>query len=69
MNYNITIVKTEDNPNFAEELKAFEERNRYQNFNNLPEHPRREVTKNVLTCHLTEEQFKKVKAEVLKVFE
>lgn len=71
MNYNITIVKTEANPNFEAELKKFEENNRYNNYGPKFDDmgPRKEIPTNVLTCHLTEEQFKKVKAEVFKVFE
>jgi hypothetical protein len=69
MNYNITIVKTEKNPNFDEEAKRYEEDRRYRNNYNPDTMPSREVIENVLTCHLTEEQFKKIKAAVLAVFE
>jgi hypothetical protein len=72
MNYNITIIKAEANPNFEAELKEFNEQQKYDRYNNPRNYdgaPQKEVIKNVLTCHLTEEQFKKVKAEVFKVFE
>lgn len=66
MNYQITITKTEDNPIYKEQIKEY--RNPYgSNFDKVM--PQREVVKNVLMCELNEDQFKKVKAEVMKTFE
>ncbi len=70
MNYRIKITRTEPNPHFAEELKAHEERNRGYNtsFNNNGSYPLAEVETTGLLCELTEEQFKAIKAAVLKEF-
>lgn len=69
MEYHITIVRTEANPNFEEEVKKLEDDRRYRNGYNPDSQPQRDLVKNVLTCHLTEEQYKKIKAEVFKAFE
>ena len=71
MTYQITVVRREKNPNFEEEMKRFNERNgcgkmypgdiRY-------EAPQQEVTKNVLMCELTEEEYIEVKKSVLSTF-
>lgn len=65
MNYQLKITKTEKNPNFVEELKDYETRSIYKQVN----YPQAEIIKDALTCELTEEQFKKIKAECIKVFE
>ncbi len=70
MNYQITIVRKEANPNFAEQLEEFNKANgrgMYRGDVNC-EMPQREVTKNILMCELTEEQYKAIKAEVFKSF-
>lgn len=70
MLYQITIVKTEPNPNFAEDVKKFEDRNRMGGYRSETDRfPQEEVRKNVLLVELSDEQYKKVKAEVIKVFE
>ena len=58
MNYQITIVRKEPNPNFEEELKVWQERDEFYNRHDigLPS-PQPEIIKNALVCELTEEQF------------
>lgn len=63
MNYKITIQKFEPNPLYLSEDKR-KEYGRYTNEQLTPE-----VIRDALSCELTDEQFKKVKAECLKVFE
>ena len=70
MNYNLTITKTEPNPNYKEELKKWKDDQRWGR--TIPDErgwPQPEIVHDVLKVELTEEQFKKVKAEVFKVFE
>ena len=66
MNYQIKIIRTEPNSRYAEEMKEYGNPygNRYDKIT-----PQENIVKDVLICELNEEQFKKVKAEVLKVFE
>ena len=65
-NYRIIISKREPNPNFASEMEQYERNNR---FGYDPNRPQEQISTDVLITELSEEQFKKVKAEVLKVFE
>ena len=67
MNYRIKITKTEPNPTYKEEMERFEKDMRWGSYSK--QEPALEVVKDVLICELTEEQYKKVKAEVYKVFE
>lgn len=71
MNYKIKIVKTEPNPNYKDEMAQYNEKSRYfdRGFERDNGAPLAEFVKDVLICELTEEQYKKVKAEVFKVFE
>ena len=69
MNYKIQITKVEDNPNYDKEVIDFKENNRYYNGQMDKSFPSREVIKEVLSCELTEEEYIKVKAEVIKVWE
>jgi hypothetical protein len=70
-NYFLTIKKTEANPNYKEQIQEYQERNRY--FDRGPGRdmgePQREIVKDILVVELTEEQYKKVKLESIKVFE
>lgn len=68
MNYQIKIIKTEPNKNYKDELANYKEKTRWGNGMNEA-YPTTEIIKDVLICELTEEQYKKVKAEVYKVFE
>ncbi len=72
MNYQITIVRTEKNENFAEDMKKYEESRRFNGdfgrdrTSAMP--PQEEVRKNVLMVELTKEEWEKVKSEVIKTF-
>ena len=70
MNYQITIRRREANPNFAAEMEKFEETNNKRMYNGdiRYERPQEEVTKNVLMCELTEEEYLEVKKGVLSTF-
>lgn len=69
MNYQITIRRTEPNPNFADEEKNYREssRNGYHR-DNPPITPQAEVVKNVLVVELTEDQYEAIKKSVLETF-
>lgn len=76
MNYKIQITKTEKNTNFQEEIKKYKEDFNFNSYNSrrmdepdFYNRPQEEVIKNVLLCELSEEEFKKVKAEIIKIFE
>jgi len=75
MEYKIQITKVEPNQNYKEQLAQYsEEMSASKIFNRRydepqPIEPQKEFVKDVLITVLTEEQFKKVKSEVLKVFE
>ena len=62
MNYRITITKTGHNPHYQEELERYEKDRRWEN----TIEPQLEIVDNVLPVKLTDEQFIKAKAEVLK---
>ena len=68
--YTITIVKKEKNPNYEQEKKTYDEERRYPGFTNCTSSPQIEIEieSNVLSCELTEEEFKAVKLECLKAF-
>ncbi len=75
--YEIRIIKKTENTKFDEEMAAFDERYPKRNMYNdefdkrtfHPEYPRRHVVADSLMTELSDEQYKKVKAEVIKVFE
>lgn len=71
--YKLTIIKYEDNKNYAEEMAKFKENTSYGRYNYNQDRgleiPQKELAKNVFEVVLTEDEFKKVKAETIKVFE
>ena len=67
MNYKLKVTKTESNPNYKEEMAQYDADRRWSHRDS--ELPKTELIKDVLIVELTEEQYKKVKAEVFKVFE
>lgn len=71
MNYQIKIVRTEPNLDFKDQMNEHRLGNRMfdRGFERDMGAPREEFVRDVLICELTEEQYKKVKAEVIKVFE
>lgn len=68
MNYQITIVRKEPNPNFEAELSKWNEANSYRKYEPIGEYPRTEVATNALICELTEAEYLEVKKNVLGVF-
>jgi hypothetical protein len=69
MNYRIIITKVEPNPKFAEEMEQREKLSAYSRKYMDETMPPRDITTDVLITEISPEQFKKVQAEVLKVFE
>ena len=74
-NYTLTIKKTVPNEGYAKAVEEYETKNnRYRGMNNRemeldPNFPRQDIVKDVLIVELSEEQYKKVKVESIKVFE
>ncbi len=70
MKYKLTIIKYEKNENYEAEMAKWKE-NRNYGYRNEPnfDEPRTEVAGRSLEVVLTEEEYKKVKSEVVKVFE
>lgn len=66
MTYKITITKMDLNPNYKEEYEDYREKSRY---GSAALEPIKNIESRVLDVELTEEEYKKVKAEVIKVFE
>lgn len=71
MAYRITIVKTEPNSKFAEEIEAYNlyQNNRYRNQGEVFERPQEAIKTDALMVELSDAQYQKVKAEIIKVFE
>lgn len=71
MKYQITIIKFEDNVNYEAEMAAFRERknDRYYNSMNESREPMPVIPIRSLEMILTEDEFKKIKAESFKTFE
>lgn len=72
MQYKLTIIKYEKNENYEAEVAKFKEDRNYGYANRMePAHedPHREIAQRSLEVFLTEEEYKKVKEEVLKVFQ
>lgn len=71
--YILTIIKTEDDPNYEKKLAEYKERHRYFdrpfNHSDLEGVPKPKIYTKSLETTLTHEEFKKVKTESLKVFE
>lgn len=75
MKYKITIVSFGDNPNYEAELAEVRERETsckrgpFSDVTFPEDTPSRMKKERVLEVFLTEEEFKKIKSEVIKVFE
>lgn len=67
MNYKLIIIRKEPNPEAAIEEAKYRESNRHRFENEMPEF--RMKTVDSLICELTDEQYKKVKAACLDVFQ
>ena len=74
MKYKLTIIKYEENKNFEAELAKFKEKERIR-YPSKPweegqtEELRKETAERSLEVFLTEEEYKKVKEEVIKIFQ
>lgn len=66
MTYEIKITKTEPNPEYKEQLKAYNSDRGWSSRDSIQ--PVAKFIRDVLTCELTEDQFKAVKKSVLEVF-
>lgn len=70
MKYKLTVIKYEKNENYEAEMAKWKEHNRYSNnFMDGALVPQTETADRSLEVFLTEEEYKRVKAEVVKVFE
>lgn len=72
-NYRLTITKVEPNPEFAKQMEELEKtRHNYgrsmMDMSDPRERPQREITTDVLIVEVTQEQFEKIRLEVLKNF-
>ncbi len=68
MIYKIKIEKVLKNEDYEKELKEYRENSRYSNSTDR-NHPEKEIIIDVLQVELLEIEYKKVKAEVIKIFE
>lgn len=73
MKYKLTVIKYENNENYEAEMAKWKEakNDKYGYCRSEPifDEPRLEVSTRSPEVFLTEEEFKKVKAETIKVFE
>lgn len=70
MKYKLTIFKYEENKDYETEMAKYKEKNQYNRMNGYDEFmPVKEVPTRTMEVFLTEEEFKKIKAETFKVFE
>ena len=74
MKYKLTIIKYEENKNFEAELAKFKEKEKIRYPSRPWEEgqngePEKEIAERSLEVFLTEEEYKKVKEEVIKVFQ
>lgn len=67
MKYKLNITVVEPNLSFQEEMDGFKERSKYNNFTDI-QLPQQDIIKNVLIVELNEEEYRKVKSEVIKIF-
>jgi len=69
MKYKLKVLKTEDNPDFEEDLRRWREDIRYPRFNSeIQNEPPREFIRNAMEVELTDEQFEAVKKAVIEAF-
>jgi hypothetical protein len=70
MKYKLTVIKYGKNENYEAELAKFKEGMKDWGYRNEPsrEAPSLEIVERSLEVFLTEEEYNKVKAEVIKVF-
>lgn len=76
MKYKLTIIKYEGNKDYEAEMAKWKENGLNRNYNQLRPwderqsgEPERETAERSLEVFLTEDEYKKVKEEVIKVFQ
>lgn len=70
MKYRITVIGYDENKNYEKEMAEFKANEPYNKFrHDTFDVPQRETAEKSLEVILTEEEYKKVKAEVIKIFE
>lgn len=75
MKYKITITKYDENPDYEKQMEKYNEwydgnmRGRFPSGPSDGLIPNREIESRALEVFLTEDEYKKVKAEVIKIFE
>jgi len=75
MKYKITITKYDENPEYEKQMEKYNEwydgsmRGRFPGGPSNDARPEREIESRALEVFLTEDEYKKVKAEVIKIFE
>ena len=71
MRYKLIITKYEENNQYESEMKEFKQNTIYarNGNNNFVNEPQKESELKMLDVFLTEEEFKKIKTEVIKTFE
>ena len=65
MKYKLNIQKFIENPKYEEDLNEFEKNRRYYGTDARPE---RFIGSTCLECELTEKEFTKFKAEIIKIY-
>lgn len=74
MKYKLTIIKYEENQNYEAEMAKWKEDRKDNQYQSRPwderqsGEPERKIAERSLEVFLTEEEYKKVKEEVIKVF-
>lgn len=70
MKYKLTVIKYEKNENYEAEMAKWKENNGYgMQYASSRDMPSMEVADRSLEVFLTEDEFKKLKAETIKIFE
>ena len=69
MKYKLNVQKYIVNTDYEKQMEDYKENSKYSNFNNRNDYPEKFISTTCLEVELTEEEFKKVKLETIKVFE
>lgn len=69
MHYKIYVEQIKENPNYAEEMKAWKEESKYRHIDqDRWPHPQPGKVEGVLTTIVNEEQFKAMQKSILETF-
>lgn len=68
MKYLMTIIRYEENKNYEAEMAKWKEDNA-KPWIQMRDVPSKEIPGRAIEVHLTEDEYKKVKGEVIKIFE